>query len=219
MHIPNGVPLPPVAAYEPGVREGARQRLGVSWAHIAVFVGRLSEEKNLSCLIDAWPMVLRRVPDAHLVLVGDGGTFRSVETPLRLQVERQGLGDRVHFAGRVTHVLEHLLAADLFVLPSLAEGMSNALLEAMAAGVAVVATSIPGNAQVIDPGHTGVLVPADCAEALAGAIVRVLADPAQAQRLGQAARRAVEERFAVPRVGEGYCALYEELVSGRGSAG
>jgi glycosyltransferase involved in cell wall biosynthesis len=214
VHIPNGVRVPEACACDPAVRREARRRLALPEGFLVVSIGRLSAEKNLSTLIEAWPLVLRRFPAAHLALVGDGGTFRSVEAELRQQVARMGLEGCVRFTGRVADVLGFLLASDVFVLPSSTEGMSNALLEAMAAGVAIVATRIPGNCAVIAHGEQGLLVEPRDPHALAEAIVQLLAFPERASQLARAARQRAEERFALPRVGEAYRALYAELSAG-----
>jgi len=212
VHIPNGVPIPQERAFEASSRQAARNRLGYPWEQIVVFVGRLSAEKNLPTLLDAWPVVLRRHPDAHLLLVGDGGTFRNVESDLRVQSAALGIQENVHFVGRVSEVLDFLLAADLFILPSRTEGMSNALLEAMAAGLPVVATRVPGNSELIREGENGLLVETRNPAELARAVTSLLSSPEEALRLAQAARRTVEERFTIQRVGQEYLALYAELL-------
>ena len=211
-HVPNGVPLYADVAFDHAVKRAAKARLGLRWRHIVIFVGRLSAEKNLSTVIEAWPQVLRQHPEAHLLLVGDGGTFRNVEPELRCQVKATGLEEQVHFIGRVADAQDYLLAADVFVLASSTEGMSNALLEAMAAGVAVVATRIPGNAALVRDGDEGILVERADAEGLAAAVIRLLQSPEEATRLARAARRAVEERFGIQRVREEYVNLYRSLV-------
>lgn len=221
VHIPNGVRVPGSQALASGAQTQARERLGVSWRRMVVFVGRLSLEKGLDVLLDAWPLVLRDHPDAHLCLVGDGGTFRNVEPDLRRQAARLAIEASVHFAGRVKDVTDHLLAADVFVLPSSTEGMSNALLEAMAAGLPIVATGIPGNSDLIRDGDNGVLVEPGDPAAAAAAVSRLLSAPEQAARLGQAARDMAVSHFAIQRVGRAYESLYAEMLArpGTGRAG
>jgi len=149
VHIPNGVPIPAEKVFDARTRQAARERLRFPWKRIVLFTGRLSAEKNLPTLIEAMPSVLRIYPDSHLLLVGDGGAFRNVEPDLRRQVTALGLQESVHFVGRVSNVFDYLLAADLFVLPSSSEGMSNSLLEAMVAGLPIIASRIPGNVEMI----------------------------------------------------------------------
>ena len=121
--------------------------------------------------------------------------------------------------GRLSDVTDYLLAADLFVLPSSTEGMSNALLEALAAGLPVVATRVPGNSEVIRDGENGVLVEKLDISGLARAITRLLSAPEEAMRLAQAARRTAEGRFTIQRVGQEHLALYADLLKldGRGA--
>jgi glycosyltransferase involved in cell wall biosynthesis len=113
----------------------------------------------------------------------------------------------------VSDVTDYLLAADLFVLPSSTEGMSNALLEAMAVGLPIVATRVPGNCELIRDEDSGLLVEPKDPQALAQAIIRLLSSPEQAARLGQAARETAASRFAIQRIGQDYLALYAELLS------
>ena len=215
-YVPNGVPIPQEAAYEPDAKARARQRLGLAaGAKIALFVGRLSEEKNLSRLVEAWAFVAKRHLDAQLLFVGDGGTFRNTEPALRVQVAQLGLGERVRFVGRVADVMDYLLAADVFALPSMTEGMSNALLEAMAAGLPIVASDVPGNAAIIRSGRTGLLVDRADAGALARAITRLFDSPEEAEALARAARDLAEQRYAISHVGSVYCDLYSRLCNGR----
>jgi 2-deoxystreptamine N-acetyl-D-glucosaminyltransferase/2-deoxystreptamine glucosyltransferase len=145
------------------------------------YLGRLAPQKDVGTLLEAFA----RLPaDSQLVLVGDGPDRTA------LQRQAQGLGDRVHFAGFMPHaavpaVLAHV---DLLVLPSLYEDLSSALIEAMAAGLPVVATRVGGTADLVRHGVNGLLVaPRDPAE-LAAAIGQILADPAAAARMSAAAR-------------------------------
>jgi glycosyltransferase involved in cell wall biosynthesis len=211
IHIPNGIEVPPGVAGDADARRRARQGLGLAEGRTVRVIGRLSE-KNIDVLIEAWPAVLAACPDARLVLVGDGGTFRSVEPQLRARVQALGLQGVVRFTGRVDDAERYLAGADCFVLPSRTEGMSNALLEAMAAGVPVVATDVPGNALLIDDGRDGVLVPPGDRGALACGIVQVLQDPARARSLADAARRKAAARFAMPVVGAAYLDVYAGVV-------
>jgi glycosyltransferase involved in cell wall biosynthesis len=113
--------------------------------------------------------------------------------------------------GWVDDVLVYLQAADLFVLPSRAEGLSNALLEAMAAGLPVVATRVGGTADVIISGENGLLVPPEDASALAEALTSLFQNTARKEELGCAARRTVETRYAISSVAACYLELYQRL--------
>jgi L-malate glycosyltransferase len=173
-----------------------------------VFTGRLHPQKNLGVLLEAWPAVVAST-DASLVLVGDG------EERSRLidQAGKLGVGDRVFFAGRVEDPAEHLRGGDAFALPSVAEGMSNSLLEAMATALPCLASAIGGNTDLLGRGETGLLLPADQPQAWSEAIIRVLTDNGLADRLGKAARQRVDAEFSIEAVVDRYQELYRRLLA------
>jgi glycosyltransferase involved in cell wall biosynthesis len=172
-----------------------------------LFLGRLHPQKNLGLLLAAWPAVRTRT-GAHLILAGVGPDAAH----LREQAARIGCHDSVHFLGPVANPSDYLRAVDLFVLPSLAEGMSNSLLEAMACGVTPVVSSIGGNIDLVASGHNGVCVgsadPADWSEQIA----RLILDTGLRARLGAAARQDVLARYSMVHVVDRYEALYRELL-------
>jgi glycosyltransferase involved in cell wall biosynthesis len=145
---------------------------------------------------------------AVLLIVGDG--------PLRGELEREaaacGLGRSVRFVGSQPDVTSFYLGADVFVLPSLTEGLSNALLEAMAAGLPVVASDVRGNREVVEDGVSGFLVDWADADAAARRVARLLEDAVLRRRLGTAARRRAD-CFSIAVVGERYCRLYQTVTS------
>ena len=175
-----------------------------------LFLGRLHPQKNLQILMQAWPAVRRRVK-ASLLLAGDGPQADL----LREQARSLGIADSVHFLGAVQEPVEYLRSADVFVLPSVAEGMSNALLEAMAVGLPVIASRIGGNADLVEDGRTGLLVDAHDVAGWSEAIERLLENTGQIHQLGVAARELVSERFSVQTVVSRYLELYESLLSPR----
>jgi len=181
-------------------------------------VGRLEERKGHEHFLRAARAMLAAANGLRpqVVIVGDG--------PLRGRLARQagelGVAESVRFTGAVEDVRVPLAAMDVFVLPSRAEGMSNALLEAMAAGLPVVATAVGGTSEVLDAGRTGLLVPPDDASALATEILGLLEDPARATRLGRAAQGHVAEAFSAPAMVARLERLYEErLVACGGTVG
>jgi L-malate glycosyltransferase len=159
-------------------------------------IGRLEARKGHDHFLIAARAMLAMADGLRpqILLVGDG--------PLAGRLARQastlGLSESVRFTGGIADVRTALAAMDVFVLPSRAEGMSNALLEAMAARRPVVATAVGGTREVLESGRTGVLVPPDDAPALGREVLGLLADPARAARLAAAAERVVEERFGAP---------------------
>jgi glycosyltransferase involved in cell wall biosynthesis len=178
-------------------------------APIAVYTGRLHPLKGLDNLIEAWSVVAARRPDARLWIVGDGPE----RAALWRQIADAGLDGRVVLAGSFDTVDEFLAAADLFVLPSLEEGMSMSLLEAMAAGLPVVASDIPGNRAIVQHEVEGLLTPPRDPDSLAMAIERILADREQADRLAAGARARVEREFAMPRMVEAHRELFDRLIA------
>jgi len=174
-------------------------------------VGRLDPVKGLEHLVDAASIVAPRADDARFVLAGDGPERAALEERAR----RLGLGDRVAFLGHRDDIPAVLAALDVFVLPSLSEGLSNALLEAMALGRPIVATDIGPNAEVVRDRESALLVaPAD-PQALADAILGLRQDRALGERLGRAAQAAVEKDFSLARSVERYLALYYALLEGK----
>ncbi|MEX2120776.1 MAG: glycosyltransferase family 4 protein [Pirellulales bacterium] len=216
-YLPNGVPVRPPR--QPSERQEARQALAEADgvfalapdAPLVVYTGRLHEMKGLDHLLSAWPAVLARHPGARLWLVGEG-PFRP---RLIEQIENLGLSTSVLLAGLYDDVEDFLLAADVFVLPSLEEGMSVALLEAMAAGLPVVASSIAANAPLVEDGRHGRLVPPGDSAALAAALAELLEQPDAAARLGSSARERVEARFSIARMVEAHLELFDRLLERR----
>ena len=174
-----------------------------------VTVGRLDPIKDQATMLRAVRMAADRIPGLRLDIVGDGPSRQDLEA-LRAAL---GLDGRVTFLGYHADVAPLLSAADAFVLSSISEGVSIALLEAMASGLPAIATDVGGNREVIVDGVTGVLTPAGSAEALAEAIVRLESDPAVLERMGLASRRRVEEEFNLHRVVARYEALYRRCLA------
>jgi glycosyltransferase involved in cell wall biosynthesis len=150
--------------------------------------------------------VLASVPDTRVVFLGDG--------PLRPSItalaEELGIAGSVTFLG-IRPVVEILRSSDLFVLPSLWEGLPMALLEAMAARLPVIATEVAGSRQVVRDGVDGMLVPPGDATRLQDAITSMLSDDERRGRLAEAARRRVEDRYSVERQADAHVALYRGL--------
>src|SRR5205823_12840294 len=132
---------------------------------------------------------------------------------LKSLADRLGIGDRVIFTGLRSDVPMLLAGVDVAVMPSLNEALSNALLESMAAGAAVVATRVGGTPEALVDGENGLLVPPDDAGALAGAVTRLLDKPELAARLGPAARQSIADRFSIERMVETTESLYSDLLA------
>ena len=182
-------------------------------ARLIAVVATLKEQKGHRYLIDAMASIVPRHLDLHVLFVGDG----DLREELQVQVKRLNLGDHIHFLGNRSDVPELLAASDFFVLPSLQEGLSMALLEAMATGLPIVASEVSGTVQVMIPNQTGILVPPGDTRRLAQAIERLLSDAVQAQAMGAAARRRVETNFSARKQAGEYLALYRRLLDKRHS--
>ncbi len=186
--IPNAVDLtrfapPPRTAREPGA------------PMTVAYVGRIRPVKGVKVLVDSWPKVVPGC-NARLLIAGDGAERESLARTAR----ESGVGDSVEFMGEVSDVPGVLARADIYVQPSFQEGLPNAVLEAMAMGLPIVATRVSGNEDVVADGDNGLLVPPGDPEALAAALRRLIADPALAARMGRRSREIVESRFSLPAV-------------------
>ena len=206
--IYNGVERP----VEPGPSVAtARGKLGLDASvPIVLAVGRMDRIKDFGTLVRAFGTVVRDVPDAVLLVAGDGD--RAYVTELRSLSESLDLNGRVRFLGNRSDIPDLLTACDVFALTSVSEAACMTILEGMAAGRPVVATAAGGNAELVVDGQTGVLVPVGDAGAVATALVRLLRDPEQARRMGAAGRRRVAERFSMTTALAAYQRLYEDAV-------
>jgi L-malate glycosyltransferase len=173
-----------------------------------IFTGRMHPQKNLPLLLEAWTEVARRGP-ANLILVGPGNDRQRL-TEL---AETLGISRRVQFVGAVDNPADYLRAADLFVLPSVAEGMSNSLLEAMATALPCVVSGIGGNTDLIADGETGRLVMSPTAQSWSNTLLELLEKPDEAQRLGANARQRIDREFAHNVVVDRYLELYRQMIS------
>jgi glycosyltransferase involved in cell wall biosynthesis len=183
--IPNGVDADRFALRAP---DGPLRRIAM--------VANLRAEKGHDVLIDAAPAILAAHPDAEFLLAGDGPQADALATRAR----QRGVADRIVFLGACGNVPDVLAGSDLFVLPSRSEALPNAVIEAMAAGLPVVASEVGGIPELIANGVTGLMVRPGDAGALATAIVHLLDHPEQAAALGQAARDHVTREFGFGRL-------------------
>jgi len=175
---------------------------------LIVTVARLSYEKGLEVLVEAAALVSSEFPNARFLIVGEGPAAGS----LAEQIAQLDLKGVVHLAGFHQDVPSILSAADLFVLPSHMEGLPNAVLEAFAAGLPVVASAVGGLPEAVEHERTGLLVPPGDAPALAAAVCRLLREPQFARLVARQGSQAAREKFSLQRVARIYAALYEELV-------
>lgn len=208
--IPNGI-NPEANDAELPPRAQARRSLDIHGDPVVLFVGRLRYQKGVDILLEAWARFRRRRPRALLILLGAGPDARS----LAEKAEELGIARSVDFRGVRRDTGPHYAAADIFVLPSRYEGFPNVMLEAMAAGLPVIASRVSGTEDAIESGRNGLLVPAGEPEALAEALFELSSAPEQARALGCEARKTVEGRFHIRAVAQETIAFYNRLRSGR----
>lgn len=201
------------AAFNPRIRKDFRAKLGLGYEKFAIFVGRLSEEKGLDVLVKAWQAVRKEYPQAHLLLLGEGGAYRNVEKETKDLVVRLKLEEAIHFLGHINNAKDYLLASDIFVLPSRTEGMSNSLVEAMAAGTAIVATDIAANREICIDEVNSLLVKPNESEMLAEAIIKLFDMPNTAENLGRQAKTFAEENLSIQAMTDKYVSLYQEMLN------
>jgi len=216
-HIPTGKTMTihygiDLKRFRPQADSRVRQSLGFAPADVLIgTTARFTEQKGHAHLLSAATKILTRFPGVHFVFVGDG----PLQEPLRQEVNRLGLNPAVHFLGFRSDMQRVLNAFDLFVLPSLYEGFPNAVLEAMACGLPVVATRVDGTPEAVADRQTGLLVPPKNANALADATIRLLSRPEEMRRMGTAGRKRVEEAFALEKQIEQFVTLYRDCTCSR----
>jgi sugar transferase (PEP-CTERM/EpsH1 system associated) len=197
------------AGQEPSTIQGCPFRQPDNW--LVGTVGRMQAVKDQTLLARAFIRALELRPDLRqrlrLVMIGEG--------PLRVQalaaLEKAGVADLAWLPGERNDVADILRGLNCFVLPSLAEGISNTILEAMASGLPVIATRVGGNAELVAEGTTGRLVPAADADAMAAAIVELAEEPARAADAGRNARLEVQKQFSMDAMESAYRGLYDRL--------
>jgi glycosyltransferase involved in cell wall biosynthesis len=190
--------------FTPVTHGGPRRRI--------VTIGNLRAVKGHDVLIDAAPLVLRHFPDATFRIVGGGPLLDG----LRARAKDRGVDGSLTFAGHRDDVAAQLAASDIFVLASRSESLPNAVVEAMAAGLPVIASAVGGVREILDDGRTGLLVAPDDAAALADRICRLMAAPAVAQSLGNAARAEVAARYSFPVMVAAFEGVYRAELQARG---
>ena len=199
--IPNGLALD---AFTAALPRAARRQVLV--------VANLRPEKGYDVLVDAAAIVLQRFPDARFHCVGEG--------PERSAIERRmaagGVAHAFTLLGRQDDIPRRLAAADIFALPSRTESMPNSVLEAMAAGLPVVASAVGGVPEVIEDGRTGMLCPPSDPHALADRLCRLMVDADFSNRLGQSARQEVQAHYSFDRMVDAFDSLYVRELAARG---
>ncbi|MGE0865659.1 MAG: glycosyltransferase family 4 protein [Vicinamibacterales bacterium] len=221
--VPNGVDafrFLPAAAAE---RQALRRRLHLPEDRpLVLFVGVMMPDKQPHVLFDAW-LEMRRATGLTSTLVFVGASNPKLyeladrlAERVRASADASGVGADVLFVPPTNQVEDYFRAADVFVMPSIREGLPIVLLEAMACGLPVVASRLPGSTDtMIEPETNGLLVTAGDVAGFAAALTRLLSNPGEAARLGAAARQTVEARYTIERVAEQWLDAYQEVLSRR----
>ncbi len=208
--IRNGIPVHDCTVS----RQAARAALGLpDDAAVALFSARLALDKGILELVQAWRRLPEDLRSRCLLLVAGDGPHREL---MAKRVAEMGPGGAVRLLGWRDDIASLLAACDLFVLPSLHENQSYAILEAMAASRPVVSTTGGGTPEVVDHGVTGLLVPPADARALAEALVALLTDPGRAEAMGLAGRERVVAEFSIDRLAGRLADVYDDLLVGHG---
>jgi glycosyltransferase involved in cell wall biosynthesis len=195
--------------FRPGKSHSLRKELGLGRKQkILGTVARLTTQKGHCYLIEAASRIVEAYPEAHFVFAGDG----PLRSELESQTRRVGLEDHIHFLGFRTDVRELMNDFDVFILPSLWEGLPNVVLEVMACGKPVVATAVDGTPEAVVHGQTGFLVPPRNPEALADAVIDILADERQLKAMGMRGRERIVQAFSLNKQIDAFVNLYEKLV-------
>lgn len=186
----------------------AKRALDLDRKIVAVYTGRFTRQKALPNLLQAMRLACDSCPELHLLLVGQGED----ESTLRALARELNLDTSVTFEKSVDDIRPYLHAADIFILPSLAEGISNSLLEAMACGLACITTCVGGSADVLGHGECGILVQPDQIDQLADALIRLTHNEDERNNFAKKARQRIVDRYSIQTVGRTYVDLYNSLM-------
>jgi glycosyltransferase involved in cell wall biosynthesis len=213
--IPNSVDVTRFRAASLQERQQARETVNLpSAGTIVVFTGRLLESKGVLDLVESWATLAPEFPSATLVIVGSGqNLMHNCEAELHRRIESLELQEQVVMTGFVRNVEDYLKAADVFAFPTTEEAFGIALIEAMSAGLAVVAARVGGIKDIIQPEINGLLIEPHDAPALTRELRRLLVDSDLRSRLGQSAVKTVDERYSSETVLRSYADLLKRVMA------
>ncbi|MBN1526731.1 MAG: glycosyltransferase [Candidatus Omnitrophica bacterium] len=193
--------------YTPAEMADLKRSVGLNEGPVAGNIGRLSPVKGQEFFLAAMAEVLKKRPDAQALIIGNGPD----EAALKAQAGSLGIEKSVRFIGANVDTHKFLSIMDVFVFPSVKEGLGIGLLEALASGRACVASSVGGINDIVTDNVNGLLAGVGDAKAIAGSVVRLLDDPALRERLGQNGQSFVKRNFTLERMGEGVTELYRDV--------
>ncbi len=206
--VPNGIDLSLFDPVEAQARQALRDMWGLGDGPVIGSIARLSDVKGHSYLLNAMPGVLSRYPALKCLLFGQG----PLEAELKAMVASKGLQKSVFFYPMTGRPAQVLPLMDIFVMPSVQEGLGLSVLEAAAMGIPCVASRIGGLQDAVDDRETGILVKSRDPDALADGLIELLSDPARVRTMGAKARCRVEARFSAPMMAEGTMAVYRDVL-------
>lgn len=210
--IPSGVNQKKFGEIPPDRLAGMRQALGIpAKAKLVAFIGRLAPIKGPRFFVEAMPLIVKQIPDAHFLIVGDGEERPFMEQRIR----DLGVADRVAWTGQKEEVAEYFALLDVLVVPSLNEGMGRVIVEAGFFAKPVIGSNVGGIPDLIQHHETGWLVTPRREKDLARAVEQLLRDPATACRLGQALKKKVSEAFTEDSMVESIERLYREMAAAK----
>ncbi len=207
--IPNFIDFTLFFPTPEGTKGEIKVKMGYENTDIVTFSGRFVQRKGINFLLESWKNVVNKFPNAKLILLGDGHLLSN----MKKMAAGLGIDSSVDFRGHVNSVTDFLHITDIFVLPSLQEGMPNSLLEAMACGLPVIASKIGGVVDVVEDGKSGILFEAGDVSGLASAMIRLLKDTELRQRLGAEARKRIVDNFSIDGIADEYIKLYREFIA------
>ena len=202
--IPNGVKLDRFQSVSKSDKSLLRERLGLPSGPLVIFTGRLEMEKRVDQLIQVWLEVQKRYTDAHLLILGTGSQTEKL---------KQMAGEGILFGGLVDDTAPYLQTADLFVLPSISEGLSNALLEALATGLPVVVTATGGTTDIVRHKVSGWLIQDYNSQRLLEGILALLDNQSLMESCALAGRNYVVENYSLANTADNLCKLYKSVLS------
>lgn len=218
VQLPNGVDTQTFMPISEASKVTLRQRLNLPTETLLVsFVGIIKDRKGVDLLVESWIRLANMNDQTHLLLAGPcddtslGGTVDlAYIAQLRQQIEQAQLTDRVIWSGQVDEVIPYLQASDIFVLPSRREGLPNALLEAMACGLACIATNLDGVSEVMPP-EAGLQFPMDDVDALTTHLAQLANEPEARKQYGMKARAQIQQNFSLDSIADRYVEMYQQL--------
>ncbi|MBI4689216.1 MAG: glycosyltransferase family 4 protein [Nitrospirae bacterium] len=209
VRIPNFIDMSKYSAIKDTQKDILKGQFGIEGKIIVTFSGRIVPRKGVEVLLRAWDRITKEFNNAFLLILGSGSSLHEMgKIVSMLKME-----ESVNFLGWRSDTNDFLNITDIFVLPSLQEGMPNSLLEAMAFGLPCIASRIGGAVDVIEDGISGILFESGNMSELASAMVRLLKDEKLRKRLGEEARKRIEDSFSIDSIANEYVKLYQKLIA------